>query len=75
MARPVTNQRISLTDRQRQIVALVAQGKTNGEIAIELRLSARTIESHRAGLTRAAGLRNTAELVSWFSSVEHGVDA
>lgn len=67
MARPVTQERRLLTDRQRQIVALVAQGKTNAAIAAELGLSARTVESHRARLMRAAGLRNAAELVAWFS--------
>lgn len=67
MARPVANNRLQLTDRQRQIVALVAQGKTNADIADELGLSVRTIESHRARLMRAAGLSNAAELAAWFS--------
>lgn len=68
IARPVAKERLHLTDRQRQIVALVAQGKTNAMIADELGLSRRTIESHRARLMKAAGLRNTAELVAHFSS-------
>ena len=67
MARPVAHDRGLMTDRQRQIVALVAQGKTNRVIAGELGLSARTVESHRARLMRAIGLRNTADLVAWFS--------
>jgi PAS domain S-box-containing protein len=68
MVRPVASKEVTLTDRQRQIVALVAQGKSNAEIADELHLSKRTIESHRARLMRASGLRNTAELVAWFCS-------
>jgi PAS domain S-box-containing protein len=68
IARPAAKERLRLTDRQRQIVALVAQGKTNGTIAEELDLSVRTIESHRARLMKAAGLRNAAELAAWFSS-------
>lgn len=68
MSRPVASQRIHLTDRQREIVALVAQGKTNAQIAMELGVSVRTIESHRARLIKASGVRNTAALVARFSS-------
>ncbi len=57
-----------LTDRQRQIVALVAQGKTNGVIAEELDLSKRTVEAHRARIMKAIGVKNTAELIAWFSA-------
>jgi len=67
ISRPVALQRIALTDRQRQIVALVAQGKTNSKIADELGLSVRTVESHRARLMKAANIRNTAHLVALFS--------
>ncbi|WP_107676340.1 PAS and helix-turn-helix domain-containing protein [Agrobacterium sp. LAD9] len=72
LTRPVARQRITLTDRQRQVVALVAQGKNNAAIAAELSLSKRTIESHRARLMQAAGLRNAAELVAWFSNEDRG---
>lgn len=68
IARPVAKERLQLTDRQRQIVALVAQGKTNAAIADELGLSVRTIESHRARLMKAAGLRNAAQLAARFSN-------
>lgn len=57
-----------LTPRQLQIVTLVAQGKTSAVIANELELSVRTIEAHRARLMRTLGLRNSAELIAWFSS-------
>lgn len=72
MARPVARERLKLTDRQRQIVALVAQGKTNAEIGREIGLSVRTIESHRARLMQAAGLRNAAELVAAFAAEASG---
>ena len=68
IARPVAKDRLHLTDRQRQIVALVAQGKANGAIAKEIGLSVRTVESHRARLMKAAGLRNAAELAARFAN-------
>lgn len=67
LARPVTKETLRLTDRQRQIVTLVAQGKTNTVIAQELGLSVRTIESHRVRIMRAAGLKNAAELTARFN--------
>jgi PAS domain S-box-containing protein len=68
MSRPVTTATMTLTDRQRQVLTLVAQGKTNAAIAEEIGLSQRTIESHRLRLMRATGVRNSAELISWFSA-------
>lgn len=68
MSRPVTDTALPLTDRQRQILTLVAQGKTNAAIASEIGLSRRTVEAHRLRLTRAVGVRNSAELVAWFSA-------
>ena len=57
-----------LTERQRQILAQVAQGKTNAQIAAETGLSRRTIEAHRARLMKAVGVGNAAELMAWFVS-------
>ncbi len=68
MTRPVHHARTELTPRQRQIVTLVSQGKTNAEIAGEIGLSKRSVETHRLRLMRALGLRNSAELVAWFSA-------
>ena len=68
LARPLSGATTALTGRQRQIMTLVAQGKTNGEIAGEVGLSRRTVEAHRFRLARAAGVRNGAELVAWFLS-------
>ncbi|WP_319518060.1 PAS and helix-turn-helix domain-containing protein [uncultured Martelella sp.] len=66
ITRPVSAANTVLTGRQRQILTLVAQGKTNAAIAGELGLSRRTIETHRLRMTRALGLRNSAELLAWF---------
>jgi PAS domain S-box-containing protein len=69
MARPVSSALMALTDRQRQVLALVAQGKTNSAIAREVGLSRRTVEAHRLRLTRMVGVRNSAELIAWFSTL------
>jgi DNA-binding CsgD family transcriptional regulator len=56
----------TLSERQREILAQVAQGKTNAEIAEEIGLSRRTVEAHRARLMKAVGVRNGAALMEWF---------
>ena len=67
MIRPVDDGQSILSERRRQILSMVSQGKTNVEIALELALSKRTIEAHRARVMRKIGVRNTAELIVWFS--------
>ena len=66
MNRPITETTLKLTGRQRQILTLVAQGKTNATIADEVGLSRRTVEAHRLRLARSVGVANSAELVAWF---------
>lgn len=68
MNRPLTQGAMRLTGRQRQILTLVAQGKSSSEIAHEIGLSRRTVEAHRLRLARATGTSNSAELVAWFLS-------
>lgn len=58
----------TMTGRQRQVLTLVAQGKTNAVIATEIGLSKRTVEAHRLRMMRLVGVRNTAELIAWFSA-------
>jgi DNA-binding NarL/FixJ family response regulator len=52
-----------LTRREKQMVKLVAEGKTSAGIAAELSLSVLTIETHRRNLMQKFGVRNTAELI------------
>ncbi|MCS6799237.1 MAG: response regulator transcription factor [Myxococcota bacterium] len=52
-----------LTRRERQVLALVVDGLTSGEIAARLGIGARTVEGHRATLMQKLGARNAAELV------------
>ncbi len=52
-----------LTDREKELLQLLAYGKTNKEAATIMGVSLSTIETHRANLMQKIGLRNTAELV------------
>ena len=45
------------------MLQLIVQGKSNKEIAALLRLSANTVDVHRANLMQTLGIHNTAELV------------
>jgi DNA-binding NarL/FixJ family response regulator len=51
-----------LTARERQVLVGVAQGRTNREIAMELGISHRTVETHRESLMRKLGIRTVAGL-------------
>ncbi|WP_433047681.1 response regulator [Dactylosporangium sp. CS-033363] len=53
-----------LSPREREVLALLAAGHTNAEIAQRLSLSLRTVESHRAGLRARLGTTSRAELVA-----------
>lgn len=52
-----------LTDREREVLQLLAEGKSNKEAASALQLSPYTIESHRTNLMQKLNLHNTAEIV------------
>ena len=52
-----------LTDREREVLCLVAEGKSNKEISQLLNLSQNTVETHRARCMEKLGLHNTAEMV------------
>ena len=51
-----------LTSRERSILKLIAEGRTNRAAAEFLNVSPKTVEKHRANLMRKLGLRNVAEL-------------
>ena len=53
----------SLTNRETQILDAVVSGKANKVIAIELHLSQRTVEIHRAHVMEKMGVKSLAELV------------
>ena len=52
----------ALTPREREVIDYVASGKSNKVIAMELGLSMRTVETHRARIFRKMGVRNAVEL-------------
>lgn len=52
-----------LTDREREVLYLVATGKANKEVAATLNVSISTVETHRTSLMRKLNLHNTAEIV------------
>jgi DNA-binding NarL/FixJ family response regulator len=54
-----------LTPRQREILQLVAEGKSLNEIAQILQISVRTVEFHKTGIMEELGLRTTAELTRY----------
>lgn len=54
-----------LSDREREVLSLLALGHTNQEIASMLVLSVRTAESHRAHIMEKLGLRTRADLMRW----------
>src|SRR5438477_4051566 len=56
---------LKLTSRQIQVMRLVASGYRTHEVARELKLSAKTIESHRHQLMRKLGLERTACLIRY----------
>jgi DNA-binding NarL/FixJ family response regulator len=52
-----------LTSREREILTMVAEGKTNKEIAQALNLSIYTVESHRGSVMEKLNLHNTGDIV------------
>ena len=52
----------ALTAREQQVMELLARGLTNREIALDLGISIRTVDTHRGHLLKKLGLRNNAEL-------------
>ena len=60
-----------LTDRQREILVLLAQGETAKQIAQQLNISIKTVEFHKANITRKVGVHTTADLIKF--ALAHGL--
>jgi DNA-binding NarL/FixJ family response regulator len=62
----------ALTDREREVLQLTAEGCSGGQVAERLSISPRTVETHRASLMRKLGVRNQKELVRYAVQRERG---
>jgi len=60
-----------LSERERDVLRLIALGHTNAEVAEQLFISIRTVESHRAHIQQKLALSSRAELVRY--ALEHGL--
>jgi DNA-binding NarL/FixJ family response regulator len=63
-----------LTDREREVVQLLAEGRSNKEVAVALDISVKTAETHRAAIIRKLGVDSLAELVR-YAIRTHLIDA
>jgi DNA-binding NarL/FixJ family response regulator len=60
-----------LTDRQREVLQMLAEGRSLGEIASLLRISYRTVRFHKLRIMEELGISNNAELVKY--AMNHGL--
>jgi DNA-binding NarL/FixJ family response regulator len=54
-----------LSSREREVLQLVAEGRTSGESARRLSISIKTVETHRRNIVQKLGLHGTAELTKY----------
>jgi DNA-binding NarL/FixJ family response regulator len=60
-----------LTPREREVIALVAEGRTSREIAFLLQVTPRTVEAHRENIGRKLGIRTVAAFTRF--AIAHGM--
>ena len=68
---PEKSGRLEISERERQVLRLVAEGKTSKEVAVQFKLSTRTVETYRVRLKRKLNARNVAEMLK--IAREHGL--
>jgi DNA-binding CsgD family transcriptional regulator len=56
---------VPLTYRQREVLQLLAEGKTVKEAAAVLGISPRTVESHKYQMMESLGIKTIADLIGW----------
>ena len=61
----------TLTMRERQVLQLLAEGKSNKEVGTVLMISAKTVETYRARIMGKLGLRSMNQLVRY--AIRHGI--
>ena len=57
-----------LTEREREIMSMIIDGKTSKLIAADLGISVKTVENHRHNLMTKAGVNSVAQLIAWAKS-------
>lgn len=62
---PPSSENDPLTVREREVLKLLAEGKTVRAAATDLGLSSKTVDAHKFNLMRKLGIHNKAELVMW----------
>ncbi len=60
-----------LTNREYEVLTLVASGKSNKEVAEQLFISVKTVETHKTNILEKLGLKNTPELVKY--AIKHKI--
>jgi DNA-binding NarL/FixJ family response regulator len=69
--RPQVKKTTDLTKREEEVLALIANGRSLKEVADDLFISIKTVESHKMHIQDKLGLTNTAQLVKY--AIEHGL--
>ncbi len=72
-AEPPAGRPDELSGRELDVLRMIALGHTNAEIAAQLYLSVRTVETHRSNIQRKLRLRSRADLARY--ALEHGLVA
>ena len=68
--RDLGHQRMELSERELEIIELVAQGLTNLEIGERLMISKRTVDNHVSNVFTKTGAKNRVALLNW--AMDHG---
>ncbi|KEF42502.1 MAG: LuxR family transcriptional regulator [Cyanobium sp. CACIAM 14] len=68
--RPTVHPRSELSERELEIIELVAAGLTNQEIAGQLTISKRTVDNHVSNIFTKTGAKNRVALLNW--AMDHG---
>jgi len=71
LATSASDETTALGLRERQVLALLAEGKRSSDIAGELHISVATVEAHRRNIMRKLGLHTVAELTKY--AIRHGL--
>jgi two-component system, NarL family, response regulator DevR len=65
----------SLSDQERRILALIAEGMTNRQIAEQMHLAEKTVKNYVSNLLAKLGMQRRTEAAVFYTQVEHGEDA